>query len=237
MKLWFLLQNGEIQGPMDNAEVLRAAEAGLHEDCLFWWKGFKEWEAIAPYLGRLESFLREQMDQLDAPVWKFRWGDSEEQGPFTYKQFTDALKQINNPLKNVLVRTIHEREWQAIFFYPDLMEQLGISLRQNLRVALDSEVSVTTDNKFLKGYSTTVSLAGIGVKNLPEPLNEGERVKLQIKSAHLNATIHVHAKVAYCKPREVGFIFESLHPEYQSMLSYHIRKLLPESMSELRKAV
>src|SRR5690606_11000630 len=140
--------------------------------------------------------------QLVARVWKFRWGDSEEQGPFTYKQYTDALKEINNPLKNVLVRSIHEREWQAIFFYRDLMEQLGICLRQNLRVALDSEVSVTTDNKLLKGYSTTVSLAGIGVKNLPEPLNEGERVKLQIKSAHLNATIHVHAKVAYCKPRE-----------------------------------
>ncbi len=235
MKLWFLLQNGDIQGPLSSAELIATFHAGVADECMFWWKGFKEWQPLKNHADRLETYLQEQMDQLDAPVWKFRWGDGEEQGPFTYTQFTDALKQISNPHKNVLVRTIHEPNWQAIFFYPDLMEQLGISLRSNLRVALDAEVSILMEKKLLKGYASTVSLGGVGVRNLSESLTDGAQVKLQIKSSHLPSTIHVYAKVAYSKSKETGFVFESLHPEYQSMLSYHIRKLLPESLSELKR--
>lgn len=192
---------------------------------------------VAAYQDRFEEFLQEQMDQLDAPIWIFRWGDTTEQGPLNYKQLTEALRQINNAHKSVLVRTVHERDWQTIFFYPDLMEKLGLSLRKNLRVALDAEVSVLASKKILKGYASTVSLGGVGVKNLSEQLTERERVKLQIKSSHLPSTIHVHAQVAYSKPKETGFLFESLHPEYQSMLSYHIRKLLPEDMEELKEAI
>jgi hypothetical protein len=222
---WFICSKEVVTGPF-NTEQVRAKiiEQKLGAESFIWWKGQREWIAISKWEAQLDEIVRAMTETPDSRVWYIELGTST-QGPLTHSELINHVKNQAS-LKNVKIWAEGMATWTSIFDVPDLMEEIGISRRQNERAPLLGTVVVSRSNvdpKAIIMNAASISIAGMGASG-PHEFRRGDEVSLLLKSSSLPMIMHLRGVVAYFAENNfVGIRFLKTQPEALSILLDYVK--------------
>ncbi len=225
-KVWFLYIQNTVFGPFTTDEVKARLSQGVPENSFAWWKGQTEWIPAADFEEVLPRFLNSQNEQKNnREMWTFK-KDGETFGPFELLEVVDILRNQMAFLDNILIRSSFDTEWKKVFLWQEITDLLGISRRINERVPLMGTVKVSLgDNVFSVGRTTTVSVGGIGIKDVKLDTRVGQIILLEIKSPDLTDIVRVQAEIRYkAQDGMLGVVFENPSAEAQSVIIDYIKK-------------
>lgn len=225
-KVWFLYIQNTVFGPFTTDEVKSRLSQGVPENSFAWWKGQTEWIPAADFEQVLPRFLDSQNDQKNNQImWNFK-KEGETFGPFELLELVDILRNQMAFLDNILIKSNFDEEWKKVFLWQEITDLLGISRRINDRVPLMGTVKVTAgDNVFSTGRTTSVSVGGIGIKDVNIETRMGQKLLLEIKSPDLTDIVRVQAEIRYiAKDGMLGVVFENPSAEAQSVIIDYIKK-------------
>ena len=233
-KVWFLYIQDTVFGPYTTEQVRQRLSQGVPEESYVWWKGHSEWIPTEHFEQELPKYLDSQNETNQQEMWSFVKA-GENFGPFQLPEMIDILRNQLEELDNIKVQSSNMNEWKKVFEIPEVSDLLGISRRENERAPLLGTVKVwPQEDAYLVGRSTTISIGGVGVRALhgglgiceiPEELEVGSKVRVEIKSPDLEDVVRVQAIVRY-KAQEgmYGLVFESPSAETKSVIIGYIRK-------------
>ncbi len=236
-KVWFLYIQDTVFGPYTTDQVRQRLAQGVPEESYVWWKGHSEWIPSGRFEEELPKYLDSQNETQVEEMWSFQKG-TEIFGPFQLVEIVDILRNQVEDLDLVKIKSTKMNKWKKAFETPEVTDLLGISRRVNERAPLMGSVRVFVANdKYLVGRSTTISVGGLGVKNikfphggvaiknLEEELEVGQVVNLEIKSPDLEDIIRAKATVRY-KARDglYGLVFDNPSAEATAIIVSYIKR-------------
>jgi hypothetical protein len=225
-KCWFLLLNENISGPFAPEEIKsRVSAAGPGAQCLVWTKGQKQWLPAAYWEQNLDKIVSE----LPKPAHKTEeWyvGHNDHTiGPVSQVEIIKYLRGVDSfEWDAIRIWKSGQQNWNKIFQYPDILEEIGGSRRMYVRVPLNAMVVVNHEGEEQIGKATSISLGGMGIVGLKE-MKIGHTLKLTIKADEFGQPVYVAAHVRYITPDgETGCQFQSLNMEFQARIQDYIKK-------------
>ncbi len=219
---WFLLTNNEISGPYHEDEIAPLAAAS--PDALIWGHGLSEWVSPGEWkksLSSLDEILKSLKEDMN-PSWMLKQGE-DESGPFTYDQLVQTLK--NHPMPaEVLFKQLNEPDWNDIYHYPTLVEEVGITRRQHNRVPISGIFRYEKNGILFDSLLASVSQGGIGIVEA-QGIAVGDKLRGQIESPQLATTINCQCDVLYLhQDGHWGLRFVNLPAEAQTIIIEYTRK-------------
>ncbi len=202
-----------------------------------WWKGQREWIPVASWEGQLDQIVQTAVDRTQKAVWYIDSGGNPV-GPLTENEMISQLRLLST-LQRVRLWAVGMEKWTSIFELSEVMEQMGLSRRENERAPLMGTVAVTRSNEDPKGYvlrAASISVGGVGLAG-DHDLRIGDTLSLLIKSADIQGNVHVRGEVAYVTSNGyVGVRFERVHPETQSLIYDYVKRFNTSSESDSEAA-
>ena len=239
-KIWFLYSSldKKVSGPFVSDEVHQKINSGeITPDCNIWWKGQREWLSVKVWINSGEKILENQNEKTKIAVWYLDLG-GEPVGPLTQREMIENLRENKN-LARVKLWTIGLKNWKSIYEFGDVMDEMGMSRRENARAPLMASVQIIRQGEneapiLLK--VATISVAGIGI-NDALVLSKGEEIQVVLKSSEFSTPIRARANVIYVSANgHAGIKFQQLQPEIQSLIYDYIRKFSSEDAGEKASA-
>lgn len=147
-----------------------------------------------------------------------------EQAPMTKAQLIEFTGRQEDPSLIMIFNKKHN-DWKEIYTFPDIIEKLGLSRRQNRRVTLlanfKGQIKQTTD---INARLTTISLGGFGLTDVFD-LKISDTVKGQISSPHFYTPLAIEAEVTYAGAHGgIGLKFTSITDEARALVIDYIKK-------------
>jgi hypothetical protein len=215
----------KVSGPFRIDEVNKKIENGeVTGTCNIWWRGQREWLSVDAWVSQDKNTQTEK-GKLDSPVWYVDI-NGQSKGPLTQSEMLLTIQGVQNFAK-LRLWTVGEKNWKSVYEYTDVMEELGMSRRENLRAPLMGSVLVnrTGENDLpLSLKAVSISIAGIGC-NDAHALTKGEELQLIIKSNEFSTPIRARATTIYVGSNgNAGLKFSHLQPETQSIIIDYVKK-------------
>lgn len=235
--MWFIFSNDVVSGPFDTKGVQDQLKLGsLNSSCFIWWKGQREWMPIQLWETQLKQILKNDDEKSQAPVWYVDTSGSPV-GPLTQGEMLAHLRGVQN-LSKVRLWTVGMNKWTNLFELHEIMDQLGMSRRENARAPLMGTVAVSRlaeDTQPMIARAASISIAGMGI-NDAHGLTKGDTVQLVLKSPEFTNPIRMQATAVYVTPQGyAGLKFTSVHPETQSLLFDYVKRFNQPSQTATRK--
>ncbi len=234
-RIWFLYssQDKKVSGPFVSDEVHQKIRSGeITPECNIWWKGQREWLSVSVWISSGEKILQNQNEKSKSAVWYLDLG-GEPVGPLTQREMIDHLRGNKN-LSRIKLWTVGLKNWKSIYEFSDVMDEMGMSRRENARAPLMASAQITRhgeDGAPMLLKVATISVAGVGI-NDALALIKGEEIQVVIKSGEFSTPIRVHASVIYVSPNgNAGLKFHQLQPEIQSIIYDYTKKFGSEENS------
>lgn len=225
-KKWFVLYEGQVQGPFLSTELEQSSMA--HEG-LIWGRGLSGWLNFSKWKqwsDKEAASLETQKVKMARP-WHVRIIDKEF-GPFLYSDMVELLNGQNS-YENIWIWTEGYKEWQSLFGFHKLMDDLGIGRRAHPRVPLSGQAEIKTIKGHFNARLISISEGGAGITDITQ-VSVGETLHIQINSKSIPQTINAQAEVVYIDSQSsVGLKFSQISNESKSMIIDYIRKYLNES--------
>ena len=224
--MWFVYSNDIVSGPFDTKAVQEQLTAGkISSNSFIWWKGQREWMPIPLWETQLKQILKTEDEKVQSPVWYIDLSGSPV-GPLTQNEMLAHLRGVPN-LGKVRLWTVGMNKWTNLFELHDIMDQLGMSRRENPRAPLMGTVAVSRlaeDTQPMIARAASVSIAGMGI-NDAHGLTKGEEVQVVLKSPEFPHPIRVQATAVYITQQGyAGLKFTSVHPETQSLIHDYVKR-------------
>jgi hypothetical protein len=224
--MWFVYTNEVVSGPFPTETVRTKIHAGdIAAGSFIWWKGQREWVPVASWESQLDQIVKISADRSQKAVWYIDNGGSPV-GPLTENEMILQLRVLPS-VNRIRLWAVGMEKWTSIFELGDVMEQLGLSRRENERAPLMGTVAVTRSNEDPKGFmlrAASISVGGMGLTGQHD-LRHGDAVSILVKSADIPGNMHLRGKVAYVTSNGyVGVRFEHVHPETQSMIFDYVKR-------------
>lgn len=223
---WFVYSNDVVTGPFETDQVRAQLRTGqIAPGSYIWWKGQREWIPVTLWESQLATIVKSTTERAQSPVWYIDNGGSSI-GPLTQKELLDNLKGVNQ-LNHVKLWAAGMEKWTSLYELSDVMEQLGISRRENARAPLMGSVAITRSNDDPKGFvlkAASVSVAGMGVIGVHD-LRKGDELSLLIKSSEFRGPLHLRGIVAYVTSNGyAGIRFHKVSAEMQSVIFDYVKR-------------
>lgn len=233
-QLWFLYSNDVVTGPFSTDDVhSRLSNNELDSQCFIWWKGQREWIPIATWKAELNSILASLVTNQQKPIWYIDVGAAPV-GPLTRNELIENLRSMTD-LGQLRLWAVGMQKWKTLFELHDLMEQLGISRRENDRAPLMGTVAISRPNDEPKSFvakAASISVAGIGVSNA-QNLHRGDDVALLIRSNDIPGNIHLRGEVVYVtEGGHAGIRFDKVHPETHALIHDYVKRFVTDQESQ-----
>ncbi len=227
--MWFVHSSDVVSGPFDTKGVQEQLSLGnFNANCFIWWKGQREWIPIQLWEAQLSQILQSEDQKSQTSVWYVDTSGSPI-GPLTQGEMLAHLRGMRN-LGKVRLWTVGMNKWANLFELHDIMDQLGMSRRENARAPLMGAVAVSRlaeDAQPMLARAASISIAGIGI-NDAHGLTKGDTVQLVLRSAEFPNPIRMQATTVYVTPQGyAGLKFTSVHPETQSLLFDYVKRFSP----------
>lgn len=224
--MWFVYSNNVVSGPFDTTTVQEQLSLGkMDPTCFIWWKGQREWMPIQLWETQLKQILKTEDDRTQSPVWYLDTNGSP-LGPLTQGEMLAHLRGLQN-LGRVRLWTVGMNKWTNLFELHDIMDQLGMSRRENARAPLMGTVAVSRlseDSQPMITRAASISVAGIGI-NDAHGLTKGDTVQIVLKSPEFPNPIRMQATAVYVTPQGyAGLKFTAVHSETQSLLFDYVKR-------------
>lgn len=237
-KIWFVYSNQVVTGPLDVEQVKsRLTQGEWAKDACVWWKGQREWVAIANWESQLARII-EAGTKTASPIWYLEVGDGSPQGPLTIDETLQNLRGISS-LAKVRLWSAGMDEWLPIYEIPYVMDLLGISRRSNERAPLMSSVVVSRPSVGLGPVAvnaSSISVGGMGLSGAHD-LRRGDQCQMFVKCGEFPSGLHVHGEVVYVTVAGyAGIKFSHAHPEAQSLIYDYVRKFAAPADESVARA-
>jgi hypothetical protein len=180
-------------------------------------------EEITKLLGAAPAeIIKSVVETLDEK-YKVQYNGAE-QAPMTKSQLIEFIARQEDP-SLVLIYNKKQDDWKEIYTFPDIVEKLGLSRRQNRRVTLlanfKGKINQSTE---MNARLTTISLGGFGLTDVFD-LKVGDSVKGQISSPHFYTPIAIEGEVTYAGAHGgIGLKFTSITDEARALVVDYIKK-------------
>jgi len=225
-KKWFFLKNNEVTGPFTESEINPLA-AGSPE-ALIWGQGMSEWVSHAEWrksLDHLQDVLKGLQSDM-TPSWLLKYNDIT-QGPYIYDQLVMALKAHPAP-SEVLIKTNPESQWQGIYDFPPLVEEIGLTRRQHNRAPISGIFKFEKNGQTHEALLGSISQGGIGILEA-QGISVGDVLKGEIQSHQLPTSINCQCEVLYFQQEDGnwGLRFINLPAESMSLVVEYTRRFQP----------
>ncbi|HVK62155.1 MAG TPA: GYF domain-containing protein [Bdellovibrionales bacterium] len=224
--MWFIYTNEVVSGPFPTEAVRAKIRAGeIAPGSFVWWKGQREWIPVATWETQADQIVQTAIDRTQKAVW-YLDTDGNPVGPLTETELILQLRGHEN-LTRIRLWAVGMEKWQSVFELSEIMDQLGLSRRENERAPLMGTVAVTRSNEDPRGYvvrAASISVGGMGLTGQHD-LRIGDRISLLIKSNEFSSNIHVRGEVAYVTSQGyVGVRFEHVHSETQAIIIDYVKR-------------
>jgi hypothetical protein len=224
--MWFVYTNEVVSGPFETDAVRAKIHAQeIAAGSFIWWKGQREWVPVAAWESQLDQVARTSVDRAEKAVWYIDQG-GQPVGPLTENEMISQLRSMES-VSRIRLWAVGMEKWTSIFELGDVMEQLGISRRENERAPIMGTVAVTRSNEDPKGFmlrAASISVGGIGLVG-EHDLRHGDSISLLVKSGDIPGNMHLRGQVAYVtKAGYVGVRFDQVHPETQSLIFDYVKR-------------
>lgn len=220
-KKWFLLNAGQVTGPMTPEEI-ESHLLGATQP-LVWGRGLADWmtpEAWRKAMKNLGAAITEVV-RAEEPHWRYRT-DGREFGPFNSAEFIDALKKVTD-YSSVEITGEGFNGWREIYAVQKIVDELGITRRAHQRVPIMGTLQVESPSAFMAKV-VSISEGGLGINDAP-PLPIGEKIKGTMRSPHLFSEIPCTCEVVYAgSDGFTGLRFLHLPIEAQSAVIEYVNK-------------
>ena len=213
-RMFFACTQGKTKGPLNSIEV----EQMIVEtpDALIWWKGQLHWQTAGEWLACKERVLGEQRQVY--------YLDHERHIPRTIEEVTDLLIPSKAVLSQVKIWSPVDGFSRSVFESRSICEAMGLRRRENIRTALDGNVTISKGKIILNAEIDTISSVGIGIhlnRNL-DPALAGE-FTITFKRTELLDVAPVSAELLYSQKDGVGFKFSRMSAETSHHIIGHVR--------------
>lgn len=222
---WFVYSEKIVTGPFTTEQVDQCLTAGIWaSDCFIWWKGQREWMPISSWREQLDKILKGETESSQNAVWYVDMNGSSV-GPLTQKEMITQLRGVSS-LNKVRLWSVGLNKWTDIFELHDIMEELGLSRRENERAPLMGSVAISRADQQGPVIVKAASLSGDGMGlNECGFLVKGEQIQLIIKSDEFPHPVRVNGSVAYVTTQGyAGVKFQEVHPEALSLIIDYVKR-------------
>ena len=201
MAKWFLLTNDESSGPFSTEQVKSLHKNNLiSRDSLIWSRRQNSWISTKKWLKEVDSDL-----SLSAKPTNLNWYfalNNKKNGPFSRVELIEKLAENKSALKQILLWTKGMKNWNPLFEFTEIINELGINARQFPRTTISGNFLLNENNTQTDLTIATISENGIGILNA-HGLIPGQNVHGDILSENLSGKIRITAEVKYID--EYGF--------------------------------
>lgn len=229
MKIWFLLQQGEVVGP-HTPEEIELMLPKLTEP-LIWGKGSSEWLPPDRWKKHVKEFeaslLKSQNAQSPEPAsWRYRI-EGKEFPPVPFSELLNILRGLTD-YSVIDVRSEKNRSWREVYSVHPIVDALGISRRAAPRVPIMGTLDCEAESGPQKLRVLSISEGGLGVSEAKE-LKIGEKIRIQLQSPNLYQPISANCEVVYIgKEGYAGLKFVVLPHESRSLIIEYVKKFETE---------
>lgn len=180
-------------------------------------------DEITKLLGISATEVIESIKQTADEKFKVQFNGID-QPPMNKEELIKFTAQQEDP-SLIMVFDKKLKEWKEIYTFPDIIEKLGLSRRQNRRVTLLANFKgKINDGKEINARLTTISLGGFGLTDVFD-LKIGDMVQGQISSPHFYAPLSIHGEVTYSGSHgNIGLKFTKITDEGQALIVDYIKK-------------
>jgi hypothetical protein len=219
---WFVFADQLVRGPLTTRNVEEGLASGQWTlDTLIWWKGQAEWTPISKWRVHLPELDSQVLNSKDQD-WYFET-KGQQTGPVSRKDLIDFLKKSANPFQ-YSIWTPGLPHWKKLYFFDEILSDLGRSRRTTHRAPLPGSVEVAKREARFILQTTTIGSGGLGLKDAKD-LVQGHTVHLIIRSPALPNAIRSNAQVLYVRQDGVaGLKFQDIHVEAQSSIIDYVKQ-------------
>jgi len=223
MTKWFLYRHGQVKGPFFSSQLQNLPDAA---DSLIWGRGLNEWISFGRWLTwqeKHEAAIETTKHKLQRQ-WRARIVN-QDYGPMPYPDLVDLLKGRKS-YDGVWVWTEGYKEWQPVYVFHKLMDDLGIGRRAHPRVPVSGQVEINYSRGTVTGRAISISEGGLGVAEVAG-LSVGDVVHVTLKNNSFIQPIIASAEVVYLENDSfAGLKFTQVSSETRSMIIEYIKHYL-----------
>lgn len=231
MKIWFLLQEGQVSGPFDRSEIETALNSKTSRgDILIWGRGQAEWLKPDKWRNHLNSDASQNNshgkgspDKTQQEKWQIRV-EGKEHPPMDYDSLMAALRKIKD-FSAVDLRPSSSSHWKEIYSVQKVVDDLGISRRAHPRVPVMGSLTIEKKDDLPQVVKViSISEGGLGV-NEARDLKIGQKFSGILESPNLFVTISSTLEVVYVgQDGYAGLKFVGLPEESKSSIIEYVKK-------------
>lgn len=211
----------------------RLPDVAEAQEGLIWGRGLTEW---VPF-NKWKSWIEQQEAQIETArvrlsrQWRVRIVD-EDFGPMAYGDMLDVLKGRES-YENIWVWTEGYKEWQNIFGFHKLMDDLGIGRRSHPRVPISGQVDIKSNKGTFSARAMSISEGGMGVAEVGG-LAVGDSVHVSLKNPAFIQPLNASAEVVYIENESfAGLKFSQISSETKSMIIQYVKNHFNQSDNAL----
>lgn len=219
-KRWFILLNGQVEGPFPETEIEEKAKLNPAES-LIWGKGLSEWLNLDTWKNDREKFYGQEKVEKEV-LWRYRFNENISQ-PMSFAEITRAVRDLPET-SDVQIANDQENVFQDIYHYPKLIEELGITRRAHPRVPIMGSLEAELNSGIVTMRVISISEGGLGITEA-KALSLGQKFKAHLKSPNLFMTINCHCEAVYVgQDGYAGIKFHNLNTEFHSAIIEYVKK-------------
>lgn len=220
MKIWFILIEGEVQGPFEVQEINNLIKT--HPESQIWGKGQTEWMPFDKWQKLLKDLELKIKSSPSPTRWKYRLG-SKESSALDFNNLIRELKKLSD-FSKVELKSDKENSWHEIYAYEDIVFELGITRRSHPRAPIVGQLFCEKNGESFELKLSTISQGGLGATGNSH-LNIGEYFNFKLVSPSLPAEIFGNAEVIYNgNDGYIGTKFNGLAKEFESVVNDYVKK-------------
>lgn len=221
MKIWFLLNEGQVTGPFDAAEI-ESKIPGTPE-ALIWGRGQAEWTKADKWRKALQA----SGITVAAPAQNDRWlvrVEGKEQPPMTYDNLLKFLR-TQQDFSTIDVKPEGSPSWREIYNIQRIVDDLGVTRRSHPRVPIMGSFETDSESRIqFKSKVISISEGGLGLSEA-KGRQIGEKFRGTMTSPNLFVTVNSNCEVVYVgSDGYAGIKFIGLPAEEKSAIIEYVNK-------------
>lgn len=221
-KVWFILNEGQVTGPFDPAEV--ESQIASFKEPLIWGRGQVEWDIPSKWRSKVKELPPVAAAGDQSKSWMVRV-EGKVRDPLKYNDMITQLKKMTD-LSQVDISTDGGKIWKEVYALQQVVDDLGISRRSHPRVPIVGtlEFELGTTSNTVKCRVISISEGGLGI-NDADGLQIGQKFFATLTSPNLYQTITTTCEVVYMgNDGYAGLRFVGLPEEFKSSVIEYVRK-------------
>ncbi|MCB0413739.1 MAG: DUF4339 domain-containing protein [Bdellovibrionales bacterium] len=222
MTKWFIMSEDETTGPLSTEQVKSLHKNDLiKESSLIWSRHLNEWKLLSEWISNVDDDL--SINEIkNAKNWYFAL-NQKKFGPYTREALIEHLVEHKEQLKNILLWTKGMKNWNSLFDFLDIIDELGINARQIPRASIEGQLLIKSNNDKIPFPTSTISENGLGILNA-FGLQVGEEVQGEFISPHFSNRIYLNAEVRYIDEHGfAGLMYTQINMEAKQAIVNYIK--------------